>query len=180
MTRSVSQARETFSALQRPHRTLRARRPPAVFAVKREQEERSVSQSLERRPRPRSQRSSRHLTKPTGPEAAVSKPKQAKAPVCSASCVMLDAAGRARLKQLRGPRSQAPKVPKASHSCPQCDASYKDCDALVMHRLRHVEGKHWPCPLCCKTFFRLRNVRSHIRTHEPKLYKCRSCIVAGL
>lgn len=33
--------------------------------------------------------------------------------------------------------------------------------------------------LCSKTFFRLRNVRNHIRTHDPKLYKCRSCIVAG-
>lgn len=180
LTRSVSQARETFAALQRPHRTLRARRPPTVSVVKREREERSVSQSLERRPRPRSQRSSRRLTKSTRPEAAMSKPKQAKASACNLSCVMLDAAGRARLKQLRGPRSQAPKVPKASHSCLQCETSYKDCDALVMHRLRHVEGKHWPCPLCCKTFFRLRNVRSHIRTHEPKLYKCRSCIVAGL
>lgn len=75
LTRSVSQARETFAALQRPHRTLRARRPPAVSVVKREREERSVSQSLERRPRPRSQRSSRSLTKSTGPEAAMSKPK---------------------------------------------------------------------------------------------------------
>lgn len=75
LTRSVSQARETFAALQRPHRTLRARRPPAMSVVKREREERSVSQSLERRPRPRSQRSSHRLSKSTGPEAALSKPK---------------------------------------------------------------------------------------------------------
>lgn len=67
------------------------------------------------------------------------------------SYVMLDAVRRARLKQLRGPRSQAPKVPKASHTCLQCPAVYKDCDALIMHRLRHIEGKHWPCPVstCC-------------------------------
>lgn len=75
LTRSVSQARETFAALQRPHRTLRARRPPAVSVVKREREERSVSQSLERRPRPRSRRSSHRLSKSTGPEAGLSKPK---------------------------------------------------------------------------------------------------------
>lgn len=60
---------------------------------------------------------------------------------------MLDSVRRARLKQLRGPRSQAPKVPKAAHVCPQCPATYRDCDALIMHRLRHVEGKHWPCPV---------------------------------
>lgn len=61
---------------------------------------------------------------------------------------MLDAVRRARLKQLRGPRSQAPKAPKAAaHDCLQCAASYKDCDALIMHRLRHIEGKHWPCPV---------------------------------
>lgn len=69
LTRSVSQA------LQRPNRTLRARRPPAVSVVKREREEKSVSQSLERRPRPRSQRISHRLSKSTGPEAALSKPK---------------------------------------------------------------------------------------------------------
>lgn len=75
LTRSVSQARETFAALQRPHRTLRARRPSVVSVVKAEREERSVSQSLERRPRPKSQRSSHRLSKPTGPGAALSKPK---------------------------------------------------------------------------------------------------------
>lgn len=63
------------------------------------------------------------------------------------TCVMLDAIRRARLKQLRGPRSQAPKVPKASHTCLECPAVHKDCDALIMHRLRHIEGKHWPCPV---------------------------------
>lgn len=60
---------------------------------------------------------------------------------------MLGAVNRARLKQLRGPRSQAPKVPKAAHACLQCPASYRDCDALIMHGLRHIEGKHWPCPV---------------------------------
>lgn len=74
LTRSVSQARETFAALQRPHRTLRARRPPAVSVVKKEREERSVSQGLERRARSKSLRSS-HRLRSTGPEAALSKPK---------------------------------------------------------------------------------------------------------
>lgn len=60
---------------------------------------------------------------------------------------MLDAVRRARLKQLRGPRSQAPTAPKAAHACLQCPDVYKDCDALIMHRLRHVNGKHWPCPV---------------------------------
>lgn len=63
------------------------------------------------------------------------------------SSVKLDAIRRARLKQLRHPRSQAPKFPRASHTCLQCPAVYKDCDALLVHRLRHVEGKHWPCPV---------------------------------
>lgn len=71
---------------------------------------------------------------------------------------MLDAVRRARLKQLRGPRSQAPKAPKSAHACPQCSASYKDCDALTMHRLRHIEGKHWPCPV------------SLSRAHDPQRF----------
>ncbi|XP_070832406.1 uncharacterized protein [Chaetodon trifascialis] len=178
LTRSVSQVGEKFGAEESPHRALRARGPPTLPVVKREREERSVTQS--KRPRPNSQNNTLHLAKSTRSKAPRTMPKQqGKLPLNSRSCVMLDSVRRARLKQLRGPRSQAPKVPKAAHACLQCSASYKDCDALIMHRLRHIEGKHWPCPLCSKTFFRLRNVRNHIRTHDPKLYKCRSCIVAG-
>nr|XP_046260055.1 uncharacterized protein si:dkey-229b18.3 isoform X2 [Scatophagus argus] len=180
LTRSVSQVGEKFGAEESPHRALRARVPPTLPVVKREREQRSISQSKVQRSRPKSRDNThQNMAKSAGPKATRTMPKQGKIPLSSRSCVMLDAIRRARLKQLRGPRSQAPKVPKAAHACLQCPASYKDCDALIMHRLRHIEGKHWPCPLCSKTFFRLRNVRSHIRTHDPKLYKCRSCIVAG-
>ncbi|XP_071332090.1 uncharacterized protein [Trachinotus anak] len=181
LTRSVSQVGEKFVAEEPPHRALRARGPPTLPVVKREREERKVSQNRVQRPRGNSRNNSLHLAKSAGPKATRTKPKQqAKLlALSSKNCVKLDAVRRARLKQLRGPRSQAPKVPKAAHACLQCSATYRDCDALIMHRLRHIEGKHWPCPLCSKTFFRLRNVRNHIRTHEPKLYKCRSCIVAG-
>lgn len=86
---------------------------------------------------------------------------------------LLESIRRARLKKLRGPSAQAPRGP---HACQQCGAAYRDCDALIMHRLRHIEGKHWPCPLCSKTFFRQKNVRNHIRNHDPKLYKCRQCM----
>ncbi|KAM9346822.1 uncharacterized protein ABDE67_011132 [Symphorus nematophorus] len=180
LTRSVSQVREKFGADESPHRALRARGPPTLPEMKREREERSVSQSKVQRTRPNSRNNTLHLAKAAASKATRTMPKQkGKLPLSGRSCVMLDAVRRARLKQLRGPRSQAPKVPKAAHACIQCRASYKTCDALIMHRLRHIEGKHWPCPLCSKTFFRLRNVRNHIRTHDPKLYKCRSCIVAG-
>lgn len=180
LTRSVSQVGEKYGADQSPHRALRARGPPTLPVVKREREERSISQSKVQRSRTKSQKNTLHLAKSARSEAPQTMPKQqGKIPLSSRSWVMLDAVRRARLKQLRGPRSQAPKVPKAAHACVQCSASYKDCDALIMHRLRHIEGKHWPCLLCSKTFFRLRNVRNHIRTHDPKLYKCRSCIVAG-
>ncbi|XP_027146783.1 uncharacterized protein si:dkey-229b18.3 isoform X2 [Larimichthys crocea] len=176
LTRSVSQVGEKFGAEESsPHRALRARVPPAMPVLKRERLERSVSQSKVQRPKPNSRNN-----KSAEPRAPRTMPKQVKLPLSGKSCAMLDAVRRARLKQLRGPRSQAPKgPPKASHACLQCPASYKDCDALIMHRLRHIEGKHWPCPLCSKTFFRLRNVRNHIRNHDPKLYKCRSCIAAG-
>ncbi|XP_074515180.1 uncharacterized protein LOC141782554 isoform X1 [Sebastes fasciatus] len=177
LTRSVSQVGEKFGAEESPHRALRARGPPTLPVVKKE---RSVSQSKVQRPRPNSRNGTVHQAKSAGSKATRTKPKQqSKRPQSSRSCVTLDAASRARLKQLRGPRSQVPKVPKAAHNCTQCSATYKDCDALIMHRLRHIEGKHWPCLLCSKTFFRLRNVRNHIRTHDPKLYKCRSCIAAG-
>lgn len=180
LTRSVSQVGEKFGGAESPHRALRARGPSALPVVKREREERSVSQRKVQSPRPKPRNNTLHLAKSAGSKAIPTMPKQQVIlPLNSRSCVMPDAVRRARLKQLRGPRSQAPKVPKTAHACLQCSASYKDCDALIMHRVRHIEGKHWPCPLCCKTFFRLRNVRNHIRTHDPKLYKCRSCIIAG-
>ncbi|XP_063744499.1 uncharacterized protein si:dkey-229b18.3 isoform X2 [Eleginops maclovinus] len=179
LTRSVSQVGERFGAVESPHRSLRAR-PPAPPVIKKERVERSVSQSKAQRPRPKSRSCNLHLAKSAGSKATCTAPKPVKRRrLSSRSCVMSDAVCRARLKQLRGPRSQVPKVPKAGHACPQCSASYKNCDALIMHRLRHIEGKHWPCLLCSKTFFLLRNVRSHIRTHDPKLYKCRSCIAAA-
>ncbi|CAJ1079570.1 uncharacterized protein si:dkey-229b18.3 [Xyrichtys novacula] len=181
LTRSVSQVGERFGVKDSPHRTLRARVPPTLSVVKKEREERSVNQNKVQRPRPNSQNNAHHTSKHIHPKAKPTMPKQQgkPLPLSRKSCVMMDAVRRARLKQLRGPRSQVPKQPKAAHACLQCAASYKDCDALIMHRLRHIEGKHWPCLLCSKTFFRLRNVRNHIRTHDPKLYKCRSCIVSG-
>ncbi|XP_029386402.1 uncharacterized protein LOC115061950 [Echeneis naucrates] len=182
LTRSVSQVGEKFGAPEEPPpRALRARAPPTLPVVKREREERRVSQNRAPRPRGNSRNTTLPLAKSTGPKATRTVPKQQGKlhALRSRDCVMLDAVRRARLKRLRGPRSQAPKVPIAAHSCLQCPATYRDCDALIMHRLRHIEGKHWPCPLCSKTFFRLKNVRNHIRTHDPKLYKCRSCIVAG-
>lgn len=181
LTRSVSQVGEKFEADESPQRTLRARGPPVLPVVKKEREERRVSHVKAPRSRPHPQSTTLKPATCTASKTTRTMPKQQSKLLAlnSRSCAMLDAVRRARLKQLRGPRSQAPKVPKAAHACLQCSASYKDCDALIMHRLRHIEGKHWPCPLCSKTFFRLRNVRNHIRTHDPKLYKCRSCIIAG-
>ncbi|XP_029936435.1 uncharacterized protein LOC115379732 isoform X2 [Myripristis murdjan] len=181
LTRSVSQVREKFGAEEPPHRALRARGGShTVPQVKRETEERSVSQSRVQRAKSKSHSSALHLAKSTGSKTVRTMPKQGKClPLSGKRCVLLESIRRARLKQLRGPRSQAPKAPKGAHACPQCHTSYRDCDALIMHRLRHIEGKHWPCPLCSKTFFRLRNVRNHIRTHDQKLYKCRSCIAAS-
>lgn len=52
LTRSVSQVGEKFEAEESPHRTLRARGPPILPLVKREQEERKVTQVKGQRPRP--------------------------------------------------------------------------------------------------------------------------------
>ncbi|KAG8000609.1 hypothetical protein GBF38_017033 [Nibea albiflora] len=190
LTRSVSQVGEKFGAEESPHRALRARVPPAMPCT----EEGEAGEECEPKQGPEAEAKLPKQHSPPGQICRAESPadhakvntfhllclqQQVKLPLSGKSCAMLDAVRRARLKQLRGPRSQAPKGPKASHACLQCPASYKDCDALIMHRLRHIEGKHWPCPLCSKTFFRLRNVRSHIRNHDPKLYKCRSCIAAG-
>lgn len=166
LTRSVAQAGLRFRGDESHHRELRARAPPPLSAVKKERVETNVKRAHK-------------LPKSAVSNATLNMPKKGKVALTSRNCVMLDSVHRARLKQLRGPRSQAPKAPKSAHACVQCPATYRDCDALMTHRLRHVEGKHWPCPLCSKTFFRLRNVRNHIRTHDPKLYKCRSCIAAG-
>jgi len=89
--------------------------------------------------------------------------QQGTPPPSSRSCVVLDAASRARLRQLRGPRSQ---VPKAAHACVQCSTSYKDCDALIMHRLRHVKGKHWPCLVSTGLNLHLESHRQEIRNHD--------------
>ncbi|XP_011488171.1 uncharacterized protein LOC101172694 isoform X2 [Oryzias latipes] len=180
LTRSVSQVGEKFKAEESPYRNLRARRRPVLPVVKREREERTLTQSQARRHASKSPKTTLNLAHCSRSQAARTMTKPSRlTDVGGRSCSVLDSVRRARLKQLRGPRSQAPKAPKTAHACLQCSADYKDCVALIMHRLRHIEGKHWPCPLCSKTFFRLRNVRNHIRTHKPKLYKCRSCIAAG-
>lgn len=100
-------------------RTLRSRRPSATV-VKREREERSVSRNPEERLRHKSQKTSRGLARSTGGGGS---------------------------KRLPRPQNQSPRTQNVSHSCLQCEASYQDCDALVMHRLRHIQGKHWPCPV---------------------------------
>lgn len=179
LTRSVSQVGEKFGAEESRHRSLRTRGLATLSPVKREKKERSVSQSRVQKPRTQSRNNALHLAKSTASKNTRIMPKHEVIPLSSRSCVLLESIRRARLKQLRGPRSQAPKAPKTAHACLQCHTSYRDCDTLIMHRLRHIEGKHWPCPLCSKTFFRLRNVRNHIRTHDQKLYKCRSCIAAA-
>ncbi|XP_034041856.1 uncharacterized protein si:dkey-229b18.3 isoform X2 [Thalassophryne amazonica] len=177
LTRSVSQMGQNFGAEESQHRALRTRAPATLSPVKRE--EKSASQSKVQRSRPESQNAKLRLTKPKVSRVTQLTPKSKLLSPSGRSCVMFDSVQRARIKQLRGPRSQAPKAPKVAHACLQCQSSFRDCDALIMHQLRHVEGKHWPCLLCSKTFFRLRNVRNHIRTHDSKLYKCRSCIIAA-
>ncbi|KAJ3592356.1 hypothetical protein NHX12_007483 [Muraenolepis orangiensis] len=156
-------------------------RPPV--GVKREEESvdicltRSVSREkfAAATPQPRVLRPRRALTSLPQAKATRDMPKKQGDPaLASRRCVLLESIRQSRLKQLRRPRQ--PPDPRASHSCLRCHTSYRDCLGLIMHRLRHVEGKHWPCPLCSKTFFRLRNVKNHIRTHDQKLYKCRSCM----
>ncbi|XP_041700372.1 uncharacterized protein LOC121536842 [Coregonus clupeaformis] len=188
LTRSVSRG-ERFGPGGAPDRVLRARGgPPTLLMVKKEREESSVSQSRTKRQRPpravnSHQHKDPHLVRATGSKGACTArdiPKKQAKPLHlpSRGPALLDSIRRARLKQLRSPRSQAPKA-KSSHVCLQCRASYKDCNGLIMHRIRHIEGKHWPCPLCSKTFFRMRNVKNHIRTHDQRLYKCRSCMAAS-
>ncbi|KAK6315130.1 hypothetical protein J4Q44_G00146590 [Coregonus suidteri] len=186
LTRSVSRG-ERFGPGGAPARVLRARGgPPTLNRAKKEREESSVSQSpTQRQGPPRAvnshQHKSPHLDRATGSKGvrpARDIPKKPAKPLPSRGPALLDSIRRARLKQLRGPLSQAPKA-KSSHICLQCRASYKDCNALIMHRIRHIEGKHWPCPLCSKTFFRMRNVKNHIRTHDQRLYKCRGCMAVS-
>lgn len=75
LTRSVSQVGETFGAEESPHRALRARVPPTMSVVKREKEERSISQSKAQRPRPRSRKGTLHLAKSAGPKVTRTMPK---------------------------------------------------------------------------------------------------------
>uniref|UniRef100_A0AAV2K3E9 Uncharacterized protein n=1 Tax=Knipowitschia caucasica TaxID=637954 RepID=A0AAV2K3E9_KNICA len=159
LTRSVAR----FRGEESHHRALRARPPPLVSPIKKERVEKRMTQQNKT-----NAKKVLKLPKSAAPKVTLNKPKKGNVALSSRNGVILDLVHRARLKQLRGPRSQAPKAPKSAHVCPQCPASYMDCDSLMTHRLRHVEGKHWPCLLCSKTFFRLRNVRNHIRTHDPK------------
>lgn len=75
LTRSVSQVGEKFGAEESPHRALRARVPPTLPVVKREREERSVSQSKGQRPRPNSRNNTHHLAKSAGSKATRTIPK---------------------------------------------------------------------------------------------------------
>ncbi|XP_041936727.1 uncharacterized protein si:dkey-229b18.3 [Alosa sapidissima] len=161
--RRERQATQAVAVFQRNTKALRRK-------VKKEPAERSASQRVTQghsRP-PATKKRSDTKREPTKNLAKL-------LPLHSRRSILLESIRRARLKQLRGPSAQAPR---GSHACQQCRASYRDCDALIMHRIRHIEGKHWPCPLCSKTFFSQKNVKNHIRNHDPKLYRCRQCMVA--
>lgn len=75
LTRSVSQVGEKFGAVEPPHRTLRARGPPTLPIVKREREERGVSQNRVQRPRHNSRNNNIHLAKPARSKATRTMPK---------------------------------------------------------------------------------------------------------
>lgn len=85
LTRSVSQMGETF-ATESPHRVLRARGTPAMSAIKKEQQERSVSQSTARRSKPKPGNGTVHLAKPAGPKASRTKPKVTGREIRGVSC----------------------------------------------------------------------------------------------
>ncbi|TSU63007.1 Zinc finger and BTB domain-containing protein 11 [Bagarius yarrelli] len=67
-------------------------------------------------------------------------------PVSCQRTVMLESIRRARSSQQKSPCGQSSS---GAHVCLQCRASYRDCDGLIMHRIRHIKGKHWPCPVSC-------------------------------
>lgn len=75
LTRSVSQVGEKFGAEESHHRALRARGPPTLPVVKREREEKTVSQSKVQRARPNPRNNTRHLAKSSGSKATQSMPK---------------------------------------------------------------------------------------------------------
>ncbi|KAK1167878.1 hypothetical protein AOXY_G10665 [Acipenser oxyrinchus oxyrinchus] len=86
---------------------------------------------------------------------------------------------RTRVKRLKAQVStngSCSSISVSSHTCSECKDSFKNCDSLIMHKIRHIEGKHWPCPLCKKTFFRQKYVQNHIRTHDQMLYRCKHCM----
>ncbi|MFT7799930.1 hypothetical protein Z043-112324 [Arapaima gigas] len=58
--------------------------------------------------------------------------------------LLLGSIRQARVKQLR---QACGHTPMTSHTCFQCHVTYRNCEALIMHRIRHIEGKHWPCPV---------------------------------
>ncbi|XP_052005055.1 uncharacterized protein LOC127659323 [Xyrauchen texanus] len=145
-----------------------------AFRVKTERDETSASQRLKVSKVPRHPQASKRSCK-VKKEPTKTKNVNKLLPLSSRRSFLLESTRQSRLKQMKGPQGQASS---GAHACLQCRASYRDCDALIMHRIRHIEGKQWPCPLCNKAFFRQRNVRNHIRTHNPKLYKCRQCIAA--
>lgn len=75
LTRSVAQVGEKFGAEEPPQRALRARAPPAPPVVKKEREERRVSQNRDQRPRGTSRNNTHHLAKSTGSKAKRTMPK---------------------------------------------------------------------------------------------------------
>lgn len=85
LTRSVSQIGKAF-ATDSPHRVLRARGTSAMSAIKKEQEERSISQSTVRRSKPKSRNSTLHVAKPAGPKASRTKPKVGEQQIRGVSC----------------------------------------------------------------------------------------------
>ncbi|XP_067897251.1 uncharacterized protein si:dkey-229b18.3 [Heterodontus francisci] len=80
-----------------------------------------------------------------------------------------------RRKSVTGEKVKKIKASE-SHACHECSTTFTNCDSLFVHRVRHIKGKHWPCLLCDKSFFRQKNVLVHLRCHSEKLYRCKQCM----
>ncbi|XP_074802697.1 uncharacterized protein LOC141983442 isoform X1 [Natator depressus] len=68
------------------------------------------------------------------------------------------------------------RVLERPHACPDCEKSFKDKTALIIHQRIHTGEKPFPCAECGKRFTQKQHLTTHQRTHTgERPFSCAQC-----
>uniref|UniRef100_A0A8C3S1V7 C2H2-type domain-containing protein n=1 Tax=Chelydra serpentina TaxID=8475 RepID=A0A8C3S1V7_CHESE len=74
------------------------------------------------------------------------------------------------------PGGRAGRVAERPHACPDCEKSFKDRTALIIHQRIHTGEKPFACAECGKRFTQKQHLSTHQRVHAgERPFSCAQC-----